>query len=322
MPEGLISSLLLNGTNVGQHLTHEQAGNWQPQDGLLWLHFDYKHKKTRNWLKNICKLPPLETEALLVQDTRPRIVRAGNGLLLALRGINLNPGADPEDMVSIRLYIDQQRIISTCSRQLLAVKELQQAISDGSGPQSSGDFLLSLCGKLTDRKIDFIDQLEDKLADMEELLVSGEGRELRVDVAELRRQTVVLRRYLAPQREAYIKLLNDSASLFDDSQKRRFGEISDTLIRGIEDLDSIRERATVAQEELQNRQTEALNQRLYFLALISAIFLPLGFLTGLLGVNIAGIPGADSHWAFAAFCGFLLLLVGFQLWLFYRFRWL
>ncbi|GGY96068.1 MAG: zinc transporter [Shewanella sp.] len=322
MPEGLISSLLLNGTNAGQHLTHEQAGNWQPQDGLLWLHFDYKHKKTRNWLKNICKLPPLETEALLVQDTRPRIVRAGNGLLLALRGINLNPGADPEDMVSIRLYIDQQRIISTCSRQLLAVKELQQAISDGSGPQSSGDFLLSLCDKLTDRKIDFIDQLEDKLADMEELLVSGEGRELRVDVAELRRQTVVLRRYLAPQREAYIKLLNDSASLFDDSQKRRFGEISDTLIRGIEDLDSIRERATVAQEELQNRQTEALNQRLYFLALISAIFLPLGFLTGLLGVNIAGIPGADSHWAFAAFCGFLLLLVGFQLWLFYRFRWL
>ncbi|MCL1074274.1 zinc transporter ZntB [Shewanella dokdonensis] len=322
MAEGLISGLLLNGTNASQHLTLEQAGNWQPQDGLLWLHFDYKHKKTRHWLKNICKLPPLETDALLVQDTRPRIVRAGNGLLLALRGINLNPGADPEDMVSIRLYIDQQRIISTCSRELLSVKEIQQAISDGGGPQNSGDFLLSLCDRLTDRKIDFIDQLEDKLADMEELLVSGEGRELRVDVAELRRQTVVLRRYLAPQREAYIKLLNDPANLFDDSQKRRFGEISDTLMRGIEDLDSIRERATVAQEELQNRQTEALNQRLYFLALISAIFLPLGFLTGLLGVNIAGIPGADSHWAFAAFCGFLLLLVGLQLWLFYRFRWL
>ncbi|MDF0533219.1 zinc transporter ZntB [Shewanella yunxiaonensis] len=322
MPEGLISGLLLNGPNIGQNMTLEQASQWQPEDGLLWMHFDYKHKKTRSWLKNVCKLPALETEALMMQDTRPRIVRAGNGLLLALRGINLNPGADPEDMVSIRLYIDHQRIISTCSRQLLSVKELQDAITDRRGPQSSGDFLLNLCDKLTSRQIDFIDQLEDKLADMEELLVSDEGRDLRLDVAEMRRQTVVLRRYLAPQREAYIKLLSDTSTMYDDSQKRRFGEISDTLVRGIEDLDSIRERATVAQEELQNRQTEALNKRLYFLALISAIFLPLGFLTGLLGVNIAGIPGADSHWAFAAFCGFLILLVGMQLWLFYRFRWL
>ena len=61
---------------------------------------------------------------------------------------------------------------------------------------------------------------------------------------------------------------------------------------------------------------------LYFLSLVSAIFLPLGFLTGLLGVNIGGIPGADNAWAFATFCGILISLVALQMALFYRFKWL
>ncbi|MFQ6372750.1 zinc transporter ZntB [Shewanella sp. YIC-542] len=322
MPEGLISGLLLNGANAGQTVTLAQAKNWQPQQGLLWLHFDYKHKKSAHWLTQLCQLPKLESEALLMQDTRPRVVRAGTGWLLALRGINLNPQAAPEDMVSIRLYMDEQRIISTCSRQLFSIQALQQAIMAGDGPQSSGEFLLSLCEQLTSRHIDFIDQLEDRLAQLEEQSLSAPRATLQNNVAALRRQSVSVRRYLAPQREAYIKLLSDGFTLFDAPQKRIFSEVSNTLIRGIEDLDAIRDRAMVTQEELLNRQTEALNQRLYFLALISAIFLPLSFLTGLLGVNITGIPGADNPWAFVIFCGFLLLLVGGQLWLFYRFRWL
>ena len=89
-----------------------------------------------------------------------------------------------------------------------------------------------------------------------------------------------------------------------------------------DDLDALRDRANVTQEELLSQQSEQLNKRLYFLSLVSAIFLPLGFLTGLLGVNIGGIPGADNTWAFATFCGILISLVALQMALFYRFKWL
>ena len=322
MPEGLVNALLLNGDGAPTQLAAEEALSCSNARGLVWLHFNYKYSDTENWLTNESGLTHLETDALLAQDTRPRMLRSGDGLLLALRGINLNPGADPEDMVSLRLYISNQRIITTSSRTLLSVKSLMQDIVDGNGPVNSGDFLLSICERLTDRNVAFIDQLEERLDTMEDRLFEGDRRELRTDIADLRRQTVVVRRYLAPQRDAFSKLLNDSAGLFDEHQRLNFNEINDTLVRGIEDLDSIRERATVAQEELQNHQSEAVNQRLYFLSLISAVFLPLGFLTGLLGVNIAGIPGAETPWAFDAFCGGLILIVALQLWFFYRHRWL
>ncbi|MBO2585634.1 zinc transporter ZntB [Shewanella algae] len=322
MAEKQFCALLLSGEMAGKELTQQQVSDWRPEQGILWLHLDYKKKSNRQWLQQHSGLEALEVAALLAQDTRPRVVQSGQGFLLALRGVNHNPGADPEDMVSIRLYLDNHRIISTSSRELLSVKDIIQSVGQGSGPGNTGEFLLALTQRLTQRKTEFIDRLEETVDDLEDKVMAGKDRDLRSDIAELRRQIVVVRRYLAPQREAFTRLLADSAKVFDEQQRLKFNEINDQLIRCIEDLDAIRDRASVTQEELQNRQAEAVNRRLYFLSLISAVFLPLGFLTGLLGVNIAGIPGADVGWAFGAFCLFLLLLVGGQLWLFYRYKWL
>jgi zinc transporter len=50
-----------------------------------------------------------------------------------------------------------------------------------------------------------------------------------------------------------------------------------------------------------------MNTRMYVLSVVAAIFLPLGFLTGLLGINVGGIPGTENPWAFLIFS---LLIVG------------
>jgi zinc transporter len=52
-----------------------------------------------------------------------------------------------------------------------------------------------------------------------------------------------------------------------------------------------------------------MNNALYLLSLYTALFLPMGVLTGLLGINVAGIPGDKSPWGFWVVC-LLLLLFG------------
>ena len=61
---------------------------------------------------------------------------------------------------------------------------------------------------------------------------------------------------------------------------------------------------------------------MYILSIISVIFLPISFLTGLLGINIAGIPGAENPMAFGLFCGILLIIVSIQLIILKKLRWL
>ena len=132
----------------------------------------------------------------------------------------------------------------------------------------------------------------------------------------------MLRRYLAPQREALMKLQTEKITWLSDNDRLHLRETTDRLIRYTEDLDSVKDRAAVTQEELVNRLSEQMNARMYVLSLVAAVFLPLGFLTGLLGINVGGIPGSENQSAFLVFMIILAIVVVLQMVIFKRKKWL
>ena len=295
---------------------------WKSSDATVWIPLDYSRSSHRDWLTQFSALDHLVIEALLAEDTRPRTTLIGNGLLIALRGVNLNPGADPEDMVSVRIWIDENRIVTTRRRELLSVNDIISQLETGEGPTSSADFVTLLADRLVWRMTDTIEGMEDKAAELEESMLEGGQASLRFELASLRRQAITLRRYLSPQREALGRLVTEKVEWIDDAHRMRIREITDRLIRDMEDLDAVRERAAVSQEELLSRLSEQLNQRMYVLSIVAAIFLPLGFLTGLLGINVGGMPGAGNPMAFWIFSGLLLVAVVMQLLVFRWKKWL
>jgi len=321
--DGLIYALQLDGRGGGAPVGWDEirAGSPQP-GGPLWLHLDYSAPQTRSWMLTESGLDPVVAEALLADSTRPRVVPGPDGLLVILRGVNLHPGADPEDMVSIRLWIESSRVISLRRHRLMAVEDLAQAIDRGAGPGSPGDFLVTLCERLLARMGGVMEEVDDEVDALEDEVLRAESHELRPKLAGLRRRAIAMRRFLAPQREAVSRLVTESAVWLDDSHRSRLREIADRTTRYVEDLDSARDRAAVTQEELNSRLSEAMNQKMYVVALVAAIFLPLGLLTGLLGINVGGIPGSENHLAFGVVCALLLGLGGIQVWALHRRHWL
>ncbi len=95
-----------------------------------------------------------------------------------------------------------------------------------------------------------------------------------------------------------VQLQKDGRSLFDEDHAVHLRDTADRITRIAEELDSIRDRAAVLQDQVAGQRQETLNQRLLVLSLVSAFFLPLTFFTGLLGMNLAGIPYADQAWSF------------------------
>jgi zinc transporter len=127
---------------------------------------------------------------------------------------------------------------------------------------------------------------------------------------------------MAPQREAMNRLAGLDTDLINPNQRARLREVADRTMRYVEDLDAVRDRTAVLQDELTTHMSEQMNRTMYLLTVVATIMLPLGFLTGLLGVNVGGIPGADSPWAFAIFCGLLAVLVGVEVAVLKRLRWI
>jgi zinc transporter len=319
---GLIAAYVLDGKGGGRKIGWREIQEWTPRDGLLWVHLNFTAPEAQRWITEESQLEEVIQEALLADESRPRVTNFDDGLLVSLRGVNLNPGADPEDMVSLRIWADKDQIITTRRRKLLSVPDVCSAIEKGKGPRTSGEFLEDVADRLMSRMGVVIDALEDTVAELEEAVLTEESYELRPKLASIRRDAISLRRYMAPQREVISRLQTEKISWLAAEDKVRLREIYDRLTRYLEDLEAARERAAVTQEELASRLSEQMDKRMYVLSIVAAIFLPLGFLTGLLGINVGGIPGAEYKAAFAIFCALLMALIIIELRIFKRKGWM
>ena len=320
--DGLIAAYLFDGTGRGSIYSWDDIANWQADSGPLWVHLNRDSSIAQRWLQQHSGLEPLVVESLLAENTRPRCAPVGNGVMLFLRGVNLNPGADPEDMVSIRLWIEPLRIISVRIRHLLSVDDLRRALAEGRGPRDVGEFVAQLTDLLATRMSGAIGDVDDEVDRLQDQALETESRQLRTEVIHLRREIIALRRYLAPQRDALNRLIQTRPTWLDELNLLQIREEADRVTRFVEDLDAARERAAVTQEEINNNLAEQLNSRMYVLSVVAAIFLPLGFLTGLFGVNVGGIPLAEDPFGFVEISVLLLVITLLQIALFRWRRWL
>ena len=317
-----VRAFLLDKKGFAEELTYNELDIVDRTNKILWVHFDYSSKEANEWITNKSGIEDVAIDALLTEETRPRTTILNDSLLIALRGVNLNPNSKPEDMISIRLYVSPSLIISTRRRNLLTVTELIDNLKRGIGPKSSSEFLVELTYRITDRMDSVIDQIQDRTDFLEENLLDAADTKFRNEILAIRRETIILKRYLSPQKEALNKLYNDKITWVNEYQKIEIRETNDQLMRHIEELETIRDKVALIQEELANRLSEQLNKKMYILSIISAIFLPLSFLTGLLGINIGGIPGAENENAFYIFSLILVFIISVQLTIFKKKKWI
>ncbi|MAI62060.1 MAG: zinc transporter ZntB [Micavibrio sp. TMED27] len=320
--KGITHAVTIEGDGHGKPLVGEAISQTIKDDALAWVHLDANEPSSREWLqRELTYLDNIIIDALLAEETRPRILEFESGALMILRGVNLNEDSEPEDMISIRLWVDAHRIISVHRRPLKTVQDIQKRLSEGRGPKNSGDFVVQLVGRLFERMEPVFSGMDERLDDIEELVMDAPEAKERQVITEIRKQAIVFRRYIAPQRDMISHLRTSEQPWLDQTHRRRLQEAMDRVIRYIEDLDTIRERAQIVKDELSNTLADRMNKNMYVLSVIAAIFLPLGFLTGLLGINVGGIPGSDNGDAFYVFCGILMLVVALQVLLFKKMRW-
>lgn len=318
---GLAHAYLLDGHGGGEQLDWNGIERWAPEQGSLWLNLDYTAADTAQWLALRSGIDPLIRDAMLDDDPRPRATVHGNALLLIVRGINVNQGATPEDMLSIRIWIEPHRVLTLRHRQSRSLKAIAQDLERGAGPTSVAQLTALLVERVLEHIVTRVDALGDDIAACEDQVLGDTPGELRTLLADHRRRAIALRRFLGPQREALGKLAQVQLPWLDVTAQRRIAEAADRMTRTVEELDAARDRAAVTQEELQSKIGEATNRRLYVLSIFTAVFLPLGFVCSLLGVNIGGVPLQHADWAFWGLCGGFIAIVAAQVWFFRRRGW-
>ena len=320
----LLFGRVLDGAGGAREIGWEEAQGWQPAapGEVMWLHICRSRAGVYEWLQEKLGIPEPTAELLTSDQTRPRAFAEGETLVGTLRGINFNPGAEPEDMISMQLWCDGRRLVTLRRLPLQTPREVVRQLDAGNGPPDAGATITLLAELMIARMSQSIVDMNYVLDDLEDDDPEEHAEEMLKRISTIRRNCLGLKRHMAPQHEALEQISRDAPHWFEDHDRREIAESIARLRRYLDDIDISKESALVLQDELRARSLASSEHATYMLTIVAGIFLPLGFLTGLLGINVGGMPGLDdpdAFWAVVALCGFLFiaLIVVFR-----RLRWL
>ncbi|MFM7557002.1 MAG: CorA family divalent cation transporter [Alphaproteobacteria bacterium] len=318
----ILFSYSFDGKGLAKILDKEQVAIELKSPDLSWVHIDGSAKNCAKWIQNeVNYLDNIIIDALIAEETRPRILKFEKGILLILRGVNLAKNSAKYDMVSIRMWIDSERIISIAKRPMKSLYDLEQKIVNGLKINSSGDFLANFLSENLQNISDHIYHAGDKIDEIEETVLTTRNMKFRDVIVKTRSELTISRRYLTPQREAIAGLLTIKFDWTSANILRHFQEKHEQINHIIEEADEVLIRSKILNDELSHALNEKINRNMYRLSAIAIIFMPLTFITSLFGMNFINIPFAQDPDGFMIVCVFMAVMTLVQLFFFKRKDW-
>ena len=294
-----------------------------PQSGWSWLHLAQTSKEANDWVIGSSGIPISEAKAMVAEHARPRCVQTDQGLLFIGRGVNLDPASVPEDMKSIRVWLDQNRIVTVVKRRMRSAEAIAAKFATPEAPRSPAEVLVQLFAQMTQFIAPVVQELGDQLDEIQDSVIDDNTPMAQVsDLSPLRLRAVSLHRYLVPMYDAAATLcaapqLTNSKTLKAEAQL-----IRDQLGRIVEELSAIDGRAAVTRDEIISQRSDQLNQRVYVLTVLAGVCLPLSVLTGMLGMNVGGVPLSASVAGFWITTLSMLTLAGITLGVLRLIKWI
>lgn len=320
----LLFGRVLDGRGGGRAISWAEAQHWQPASPaeVMWVHLCRTRPGVQQWLEQELNITEPTAELLVSDQTRPRAFREGNNLVATLRGINFNPDAEPEDMVSMQLWCDGRRLVTLRRDPLQTPREVLAMIDRGDGPGDAGATITLLAELMIARMNQSIVDMNDHIDLIEDMDMDAQHEEILAKITAIRRNCLSLKRHMAPQHEALEQISRDAPEWFEAHDRREIAESVARLRRFLDDIDISKESAVVLQDELRARSLASNEHATYMLTIVAGIFLPLSFITGLLGINVGGLPGIDSPVAFWVVVALCCTIMAIQLFLFWKWKWL
>lgn len=153
-------------------------------------------------------------------------------------------------MVSIRLWVNTNHVFSLQRRSLKAIKDIQELIIAEKGPANTGQFISMLCKRLYERMDPVFSELNEKIDAIEERIIENVDTNERQSINSFRKQAIIFKRYIAPQKDIILNLINTEKKWIRSTNKRQLQENLNLITRHVENLDLIRERAQIIKDEL------------------------------------------------------------------------
>lgn len=267
---------------------------------------------------------PLVVDDILNTTHRAKIEELGDALFVCLKMLQWDEARAAVKTEHVSLLLTRDTVVSFQEIPGDVFGGIRERLASGHGRvrQMGSDYLAySLIDAIVDEHFYILEQIEERIDSLEEGLLESPDTERLQDIHRLRREVIGVGRAIWPMRELVSRLERWESPLFSRELRPYIRELYDHVIQVHEAFESLRDIAASVLEVYLSSVNNRLNGVMKYLTLISTIFIPMTFVTGLYGMNFQFMPELKSPWGYPAVLGVLACVAGGMVFFFRRRKW-
>lgn len=274
---------------VEKEITHidqikEFLGNWKN----VWVHVSgLSNIEIIIQLGDIFSLHPLALEDVVHVHQRPKIDEYDNNLFITTRRV-VKDRNEEINLEQVSLFLGEGYVLSFQESLEDGFEAVRERIRKGSGGRirfSKPDYLTyALLDAIVDGYFPILENYSDRLDTLEDNVILDPSRYMVSRIHNIKRDMFLIRRAIWPQRDALNTLSKETNRVSDDT-RIYLRDCHDHIAQILDILESLRERSTGLTEVYLSSLSNKMNEVMKVLTIIATIFMPLGFIAGIYGMN-------------------------------------
>jgi len=288
-----------------------------PEGGWFWLDVTAATESEVRAIANTLRLEPFAIDDVLSPNEFPLVDDLEDQLFVVTHTLGVS--GERLETLELDVFLSRSFVVTFHRVEIPGIEwTLERLLDSTAAPPQGPDAVLAVLLDISARRVQqLVDALDTEMERLEELAIGGHP-DVVGGVQALRRDVIVLRRVLAPERDM-VRALSRMRSHLGPRERRRIESAHDDYSRIVESLDAARSLLGTLLETYRSTVSERMNEVMKVLTVFSAIVLPLSLIAGIYGMNFATMPELQWRWAYFVLLG-LMAIVAAGLWVYFARR--
>jgi len=334
-PEALQTKVYLMAFNVDNVVEKEITQTSQIKEFLhkwenVWVHVSgLRDINIITQLGGLFSLHPLALEDIANVHQRPKVDEYENNLFITARRIVKHE--KEIDFEQVSLFLGDGYVLSFQEASGDGFEPVRERIRKRSGRRtrlSKPDYLTyALLDAIVDGCFPILENYSDRLDTLEDNVILDPSRDMVSRIHNIKRDMFLIRRAIWPQHDALNTLSKDTNRVSDDT-RIYLRDCHDHIAQILDILESLRERSSGLTDIYLSSLSNKMNEVMKVLTIIATIFMPLGLIAGIYGMNFdrekspLNMPELSWYFGYPFALMLMVLIAGIFLLYFSRKGWL
>ncbi|MHC5156739.1 MAG: magnesium/cobalt transporter CorA, partial [Planctomycetota bacterium] len=271
-------------------------------------------------------LHSLVLEDIVHVGQRPKLEEFDDHLFIVLKMLSYNQQDHSVESEQVSMILGSHYLLTFQEHTGDVFEQIRQRIRSGKGRirKMGCDYLAyALVDAIVDNYFQILEVFGERIESLEESLLVDSGRDILHDIHHLKRELTFLRRSVWPLREMVAGMERMESALIKKSTRIFIRDLYDHTIQIMDTVESFRDVASGLLDLYMSSVSNRMNAVMKVLTIIATIFIPLGFIAGVFGMNFEHMPELKWQWAYpVGFWTMIVFIVAGMVWFFKQKKWL